>query len=220
MPVFAILPVKGFEQAKQRLAGELSPGPRQALVEAMYADVLVALGRSRSVTRVLVVSADRSAQQIAAGYGATVIEDQQQGHNLAAGRGIAYALRDRAERVLLVPGDCPLLDPAELDGLVARAAGRRHVLIVPDRHGTGTNALVLRPPDAIAPSFGPDSCARHVAAAAAGDIAYDVVPVPTLALDVDTREDLTVLSRELARSDAAALRTRSVLSQLSRGGGR
>ncbi len=218
--MFAILPVKGFEQAKQRLAGEFSPGPRQALVEAMYADVLVALRRSRSVTRVVVVTGDRGAQQIAASYGATVIEDQQQGHNAAAGRGIAYALRDSAERVLLVPGDCPLLEPAELDGLVAKAAGRRHVLIVPDRHGTGTNALVLRPADAIAPSFGPGSCARHVAAAAARDIAHEVVPVPTLALDIDTPEDLTVLSRELTKSGGAALRTRSVLSQLGRGGGR
>ncbi len=219
MPVFAILPVKGFEQAKHRLARELSPRPRQALVEAMYADVLAALRQSRHVGRLLVVSGDRGAQQIATGYGAIVIEDDQQGHNSAAGRGIAYALREGAERVLLVPGDCPLLDPAELDGLLAQSAGQRHVLIVPDRHGTGTNALVLSPPDALAPSFGPGSCERHAAAAASRGITPEVVPVPTLALDIDTPEDLTALAEELIRTDGPAPRTRSLLSRLSRGGG-
>ena len=69
-----------------------------------------------------------------------------------------------ADRALLVPGDCPALDPGEVSALLAHTAP---VVIVPDRHGTGTNALLLAPPDAIAPSFGPGSFARHAALAGA-----------------------------------------------------
>ena len=65
-----------------------------------------------------------------------------------------------------MPGDCPALDPREVDELVAGALSAPDVVIVPDRHGTGTNALLLAPPDAIAPSFGPGSRERHEEAAA------------------------------------------------------
>jgi len=77
---------------------------------------------------------------------------------------------DGIERVLCVPGDCPTLDPAELNALLradSAGGGEREVVIVPDRHGTGTNGLLLAPPDAIAPSFGPGSCERHRALALA-----------------------------------------------------
>ena len=93
-------------------------------------------------------------------------DPDQPGQSQAAAIGIRYALAAGYERVLLVPGDTPLLDPAEVAALLAQ---RGHaVAIVPDRHGTGTNALLLAPPDAIEPSFGPGSFERHVAARARG----------------------------------------------------
>jgi len=154
MPALAILPIKSFEEAKRRLRHHLGPGERHALAEAMFADVLIALRRSSAVQGIIVVSADHVAQQIAAGYGASVVEDLHRGHNPAASLGINAAVRTGAERALLVPGDCPALDPAELGRLIEHPAPPRSVLIVPDRHGTGTNALLLTPPDALAPSFG------------------------------------------------------------------
>src|SRR5512142_2427165 len=102
----AVLPIKSFADAKQRLQQELSPGPRRALAEAMFSDVLVALRRSKAVAEILVVSDDNNAQQIAGGYGATVLDDEQDGHNAAAALAIRWALESRFERVLLVPGDC------------------------------------------------------------------------------------------------------------------
>src|SRR2546421_5669838 len=134
MRTLAILPVKSFGEAKQRLAEELTAGARRALTEAMFSDVLVALRRAASVDDVLVVSADHGAQQIAGGYGAMVLDDEETGHNPAARHGIRAALESGAERALLVPGDCPLLDPVQLDELIARPASRRSALIVPDRH--------------------------------------------------------------------------------------
>jgi 2-phospho-L-lactate guanylyltransferase len=216
MPTLAILPIKSFEEAKRRLRHHLGPGERHALAEAMFADVLIALRRSTALHGIIVVSADHVAQQIAAGYGASVVEDRDRGHNPAATLGINAAVRAGAERVLLVPGDCPALDPAEVNSLIARPAPPRSVLIVPDRHGTGTNALLLTPPDALAPSFGPDSRKRHHDEATAANLDVEVVEVSSLALDVDTPDDLEALQERLDNSHGGAARTRGMLNQLMR----
>jgi 2-phospho-L-lactate guanylyltransferase len=218
MTTVAILPVKSFGEAKQRLAHELRPGPRRALAEAMFSDVLVALRRTASINRVLVVSGDNGAQQIAGGYGAGVLDDQQRGHSAATLLGIAQAMESGASRVLLVPGDCPLLDPKELEELLGRRTGTRSALIIPDRHGTGTNALLLTPPDSLEPAFGPGSCERHAAGARAGGIPHEVVYVPSLALDIDTPEDLVALQEKLQTAHGGAAHTRGMLSQLNRSG--
>jgi 2-phospho-L-lactate guanylyltransferase len=218
MRTVAILPMKSFSQAKQRLRLELSDADRRALVDAMFSDVLVALRRVPALERVIVVSGDRVAQRIGGGYGATVVEDDERGHNTAAKKGIQAALEDGIERALLVPGDCPLLDPKELEGLLVHPAGERSALIVPDRHGTGTNALLLAPPDALAPSFGPDSRRRHMADAEAAGVPAEVVEVPSLALDVDTPDDLEALQRRLAGIHGGAAHTRGMLNQLMRAG--
>jgi len=212
----AVLPMKSFSEAKRRLRRELGPGQRRALVEAMFSDVLIALRRATAVQRVVVVSADHGAQQIAAGYGASVVADDERGHNPAAALGVNAALEFGAERALLVPGDCPAMSPPEVDALIARPAGSRSVRIVPDRHGTGTNALLLTPPDALAPSFGPDSRTLHLAAADGIGVEAEVVEVPSLAMDVDTPEDLEALQAALDNSHGGAAHTRGMLTQLMR----
>jgi len=124
--------------------------------------------------------------------------------------------------VLCVPGDCPALDPAELQALLSADAadrsgeGEGEVVIVPDRHGTGTNGLLLTPPDVIAPGFGPGSCERHRALALAAGIACRVERPPSLLLDIDTGADLAALRQRLAGHSARALRTRAVLGQPER----
>jgi 2-phospho-L-lactate/phosphoenolpyruvate guanylyltransferase len=216
MRTAAILPIKSFAQAKQRLRHELASHDRRALVEAMFADALVALGRVSSLERVVVVSADRVAQRIAAGYGATIVEDDERGHNTAASLGIQLLLQDGVERALLVPGDCPLMSKDDLNALLNHPTGDREALIVPDRHGTGTNALLLTPPDVLAPTFGPDSRRRHLDDAGAAGVPAEVVELDSLALDVDTPEDLEALRRKLAVTHGGAAHTRGMLSQLLR----
>jgi 2-phospho-L-lactate guanylyltransferase len=220
----AILPVKPFARAKQRLAAQLSAGDRHALVVAMFSDVLVALSRCEAIDRVLVVSDDRRAQQLAAGYGAAVTTDGQPSHSAATLRGLEEVAAEGAQRAVLVPGDCPLLDPGELSGLVRRlrelqtaAAGEHGVaLIVPDRHGTGTNALAFDLPAVIAPAFGPGSRDRHANAAAAAGARYELAEIPTLALDVDTPEDLRALELALVARHGGAAHTRGMLAQFAR----
>jgi 2-phospho-L-lactate/phosphoenolpyruvate guanylyltransferase len=213
---FAILPIKTLDDAKTRLAEELDPRPRRALVEAMFSDVLVALRRTKLVDQVLVVSRDHNAQRIAGGYGAMVADDEDSGHNDAAARGIERAVELGADRVLLVPGDTPLLDPGELDDLLGRQVQPPSVLIVPDRHGTGTNALLLVPPDAMKSSFGPGSHDRHHRHASAAGITAQTIEVPSLALDLDTPEDLQAVETTLDDTRGGAAHTRGMLRQLAR----
>jgi 2-phospho-L-lactate guanylyltransferase len=214
MRTIAILPVKSFVSAKQRLAGLLGAGSRQALAQAMFSDVLASLRHVSGLDGVLVVTGDREAEAIALGRRVPVLRDaDERGQSHAAALGIRHALAAGYERVLLVPGDTPLLDPREVAGLLEQESA---VAVVPDRHGTGTNALLLSPPDVIAPSFGPGSFARHVEAARAAGVAAAVEPVPTLMLDVDTPEDLGELASVLESRRGHAPSTRGALRQLDR----
>lgn len=211
MKATAVLPVKRFDAAKQRLAAGIDAERRRELAGAMVADVLEAISAARAIERVIVVSGDPIAQELASEAGAEVVPDPEDaGHVEAALAGIARAEVEGAERVVLLAGDCPLLDPRELDRLLT-AVGERYVGIVPDRHGTGTNALLLSPPDAIVPSFGEGSKARHVEAARQAGIPFTLEQLPSIELDLDTPADVIALTRELAKQPKRALRTAKAL---------
>lgn len=217
MRTIAILPVKSFGAAKQRLSELLAGGSRRALAQAMFADVLTALRHVPELDEVVVVTGDRAAEWAARAERVLVLPDPaEEGQSAAALIGVQHALAEGFDRALLVPGDAPLLDPAELTGLLERDDGRG--AIVPDRHGTGTNALLLSPPDAFAPSFGPDSFARHLANAEAAGVEPTVDELPSLTLDVDTPSDLAEVSRRLEIQRGLAPQTRGALSQLGRMG--
>jgi 2-phospho-L-lactate guanylyltransferase len=217
MRTAAVLPVKSFARAKQRLGESVADPLRLELARAMVADVLFALAHTESIERTIVVTREESVARAARELGALVVEDHaEEGQSAAASLGIARALADGFERVLCVPGDCPALDPVELDALLGSPAGVPAVTIVPDRHGAGTNGLLLAPPDAIAPSFGPDSCERHEGLARAAGIAPSVARLSSLVLDIDTGADLAALRDRLSGHSDRASRTRSVLGQPAR----
>ncbi len=211
MKAAAVLPVKRFAAAKQRLAAGLDGERRRTLAAAMLADTLEAIGEARSIEHTIVVSGDPTAQEMATAAQCEVVPDPaDEGHVNAALAGIARAEAGGAECVVLLPGDCPLLDARELDRLLT-GIPESYVAIVPDRHGTGTNALALAPPDAILPAFGEGSCARHVAAARAAGVPFAVEELPSLALDLDTPADVVALTRELAERPGRAGRTAKAL---------
>lgn len=208
MSTLAVLPVKSFDRAKQRLREAVPDGPRAGLAQAMVGDVLAALGEVSGLDGVIVVTAEPLAAELAREAGVEVVHDPAEtGQSAAASLGIARAVERGANRVLLVPGDCPALDADEVETLLG--AGEQ-VVVVPDRHGTGTNALLLAPPRAIAPSFGPDSRARHEAAADAAGVSCRVVALDTLGMDADTPADLATLRA----SGRLGERTRATLDHL------
>jgi 2-phospho-L-lactate guanylyltransferase len=215
MRTAAVLPVKSFGRAKQRLDGAVAQPERGELAAGMVGDVLAALGDVAGLDQVIVVTAEPRAAAAAREAGAQVVHDPvEAGQSAAAALGIAAALSGGAERVVLVPGDCPALDPSEVAALLDGFDGAG-VVIVPDRHGTGTNALRLTPPDVIEPAFGPGSFARHAALGAAADATVRVAMAPSLELDVDTPGDLAALRDALAHHPDAAPRTRALLERLA-----
>lgn len=209
MRTLAVLPVKRFELAKTRLSGALDPDARRALAEAMVADVLDALLGCAALDGVIVVTNERPVAALAGAAGARVLPDpHESGQSAAALVGIEQAIADGYERVLLVPGDCPALDGAAIEALMHAAPPPPSVTAVADRHGEGTNALLLAPPVVIEPGFGPGSLERHRARAAASGAAWSTVELPGLLLDIDTTEDLATLRAALA---SAGPRTRAAL---------
>jgi 2-phospho-L-lactate guanylyltransferase len=216
MKATAVIPVKRFGAAKRRLAPGVDEERRRALVAAMLGDVLEALQGSRMTERMIVVTGEEEAAQIAGEAGADVVADPEDaGHSEAALLGVERAVAEGARCVALLPGDCPLLEPRELDGLLT-GVPERYAAIVPDRHGTGTNALVLSPPHAIHPAFGEGSRERHVAAARAEDLPFSVEEVPSLGLDLDTPADVLALTTALEFRSGSAPRTAKVLGLRSR----
>ena len=214
MRATAIVPVKRFSNAKQRLAKALSPAARQELCREMLGDVLEAIGESSQVERIIVVTREWDLPVVEVPW--TGVSDRRRTtHSKAAALGVERAIGDGAECVALLPGDCPLLDPAELDGALRRARPGR-VAVVPDRHGSGTNALIMSPPDAIEPAFGPGSRERHEKLARGFGHEVAIERLYSLSLDVDTYEDLTVLRQALDRNPGLAPRTAAKLTELRR----
>jgi 2-phospho-L-lactate/phosphoenolpyruvate guanylyltransferase len=228
MRTAAILPVKRFTLAKQRLGQSVADPLRRDLARAMVGDVLSALRDCSAVERTIVVTCEESVAAAARYIGAIVVPDPaEQGQSAAVARGIERAVAEGFARALCIPGDCPALDPGEVAALLEVEQSRRcssgasaehpdsdgaGIVIVPDRHGTGTNGLLLTPPEAIPPSFGPGSCARHLQLARAAGITCRVERVPSLLLDIDTGADLAALRERLAGEPrTGARRTRKVL---------
>jgi 2-phospho-L-lactate guanylyltransferase len=207
----AVVTAKRFGQAKQRLAGSIDESLRLDLVAAMLADVLEAVSESRMISTVIVVTGEPAAAEIATSAGAEVVEDPRDAsHSEAALLGVDRAVEKGADCVVLLPGDCPLLDPRELDHLLTGLPDP-FVSIVPDRHGTGTNALVLVPPGVIRPAFGEGSCERHRETARDAGVPHSVEEIETLGLDLDTPADIVALTTRLDLKGGRAKNTARVL---------
>lgn len=188
---WAIVPVKETQAAKSRLAAELNPQQRRRLMRWMVEGVLDSLASLPGLQGVVVVG------ELFAGAGMKPLirlPDPGRGPNAAVAEGLALLHRRGAEAAVVVAGDLPVLQPADVEALIeaGRDAG---VALAPDRHGTGTNAVYLRLPTALLTSFGPGSLARHVAAARALGFEPRLVRREGLALDVDESGDLEIVRR-------------------------
>jgi 2-phospho-L-lactate guanylyltransferase len=216
----AIVPVKRFGAAKRRLADAIDRRDRPRLLAAMLEDALNAIGRATCVERVILVTGEKRAERVAMQAAQrlrtpieVLREPADHGHSEAATLGVVRAIALGARCAVLLPADCPLLDAGELDAALGRAVDGR-VGVIPDRHGTGTNGLVLAPPDAIGPAFGEGSCARHLELAASRGLRGEADELPSLALDLDTPDDLAALRAAVAAEPDRAPRTAAVLAEL------
>ena len=201
MQTVAILPVKRFANAKRRLDGALASGARRALAEAMFSDVLTALRRCGAIDEILVVSADPGAQRIAEGYGVRAIDDPaESGQDQAVVRGAGVARELGAAQVLCLAGDCPLIDPGELETLLGkpRTAARFAVDRRPTATGPGRTRCCSRRRTRSSRATGRAASQRHLELAQAAGCRSRSPSCASLALDVDTPDDLAALQERLA----------------------
>lgn len=203
--VVAIVPIGALAGAKSRLGGPLDAEERRDLVDRMVDRTVRAALATPGIDETLVVSPDPEALAVAAALGARTLLQRSQGLNRGLGEARDDALAGDADAIVVVPIDIPLVSAATLAELIAPltvVAERPLVVLAPDRHGRGTNALVLAPPDAIEFGFGGDSRAAHAACAAEAGARYVELDGP-LSVDIDTPDDL-LLVEELATRAAAA----------------
>ena len=193
---WALVPIRGLETAKTRLGGDLDAEERRDLVVDLLERTLRATRDARHIAGTIVVTMDPAAAGIARDHRAVGLVERAPGLNGAITAARSVAIARGATAVLVLPADLPAIDAEAVDGLVeaaARAAPSGSasgvVVLVGDRHGSGTNALLVTPPALIEPAFGPASRALHGAAARAGGATLVELEGP-LALDVDTAADL------------------------------
>ncbi|HEX7495668.1 MAG TPA: 2-phospho-L-lactate guanylyltransferase [Candidatus Limnocylindrales bacterium] len=204
--IVALVPVRSLSGAKSRLGEPLDPEERADLILALLRRTIEAARAARRLAGVMVVSMDPDLLERARAMGAATLRQETDGLNeaLAEARlaaGAAGLAAGPTTAVIALPGDLPGVTASAIDRLaeaaelaVRRAPDRPVVVLVPDRHGSGTNALLLAPPTAIDFSFGVGSRAAHAAAAEAAGATYLELDGP-LSFDVDTPDDLLEADR-------------------------
>jgi 2-phospho-L-lactate guanylyltransferase len=197
MTVWAIVPVKPLRRSKSRLSPVLSDDERAALSQDMLLRTLDILGQVPKLEHTLVVSRDPKALALAREHGArTVMERGTPELNRALIRATVVARGYGVSAVLILPADLPLIGQADIEQILALATDPPVIVVAPDRHGTGTNALLSAPPGLIDYDFGPDSFLRHKERATASGARLEICQLPSFELDVDDPEDLELMASE------------------------
>jgi 2-phospho-L-lactate guanylyltransferase len=190
---WAVVPIRGLETAKTRLGGDLDAEERLALVTELLRRTLVATRDARRIAGTVVVTMDPAAAGLAKRHGAIGLVERAPGLNEAIDAARSLAVARGATAILVLPADIPAAAAEHIDTLIEAAAGHAAptglVALVSDRHGHGTNALLLSPPSVVRPAFGDSSRAGHARAARAAGARYAELDSP-LSLDVDTAADL------------------------------
>ena len=224
MKVSALIPVKGFRNAKQRLSPLLDTAERERLAEIMFRDVLMQVLRARGLSETVIVTGDDKVAEIALAADARVIrEPAEKGETVAVDFARRELKDDGREAVLIIPGDMPLVRGEDVEQILAQVpkeAKAPFALLVPSHDRLGTNALLLAPPNLIRLRFGYDSFSYHMSQVSAQGLPMRFFENERIALDIDEPKDLerflsfgfedgecTRVARAML-ADHAALRTR------------
>jgi len=227
MNIAALMPVKGFRNAKQRLSPLLSSVARELLAETMFRDILREARLARGLVGTFVVTGDDKVASIAAAAGAEVIRESVENGETSAVDFARLELKQAGcEAVLILPGDMPLVRATDIEEILAQvpsSATAPFAMLVPSHDRLGTNALLLAPPDVIQLRFGYDSFTFHTAQVTAQGIPLCCIENDHIALDIDEPADLerfisydltdgdsTRVARELLAEAAMRLRRGSV----------
>jgi 2-phospho-L-lactate/phosphoenolpyruvate guanylyltransferase len=203
MSLWVIVPVKTLRRGKSRLAGVLTEDERKLLIQSLLSQTIKTLTTIPEVSQTLVVSSDMAALAQARELGAkTVQEEGTPELNMALRRATVVAKVYATDGVLILPADLPLLSRQDIRTILAHGFPPPVVVVVPDRHQDGTNALFVNPAGLINYSYGPGSFHRHCDNAKEAGARLEICPLTSVALDLDVPEDLELLRQvDPAQSD-------------------
>lgn len=199
MTIWAIVPVKPLRRGKSRLAETLTEDERAELNSQLLMHTLATLKKTPEVEEVLVVSRDPKALAIARDYNArTIRENGSPGLNTALERATAVAKMYTTNGVLILPADLPLISQEDIQKIIGVAQKyERVVVITPDRHKNGTNALLVSPAGIIEYDYGEKSFERHCERARQAGAHLEICPLPSIELDLDLPEDLELVGEKI-----------------------
>lgn len=209
--IWAVVPIKELDGAKQRLAPLLSPAQRRALIEVMMGEVLEAVAGAKSLSGILVVTLAPEAAAFASRLGARVVTDgARDGHTGSVTAGLKLLAREGRGGMMTVPADIPAATSAEFDRVVAAHLAAPAFTISPAHDDLGSNAVICSPPDSVPLRFGDNSYFPHLEAARRCGIEPTVIRQPGIAMDIDHPVDLAAFLR---LPQSAGTRTRAFLEE-------
>ncbi|HJW91464.1 MAG TPA: 2-phospho-L-lactate guanylyltransferase [Anaerolineales bacterium] len=198
MTLWAIVPVKPLRWGKSRLAGVLTQDERTDLNGKLLAHTIDTLKYISEIEHVLVVSRDPAALALARGHGARTVQEYGAPQlNKALARATILVGTYGTRGVLIIPADLPLITPEDVRAMLERSSDPPVVVVAPDRHTQGTNALLVSPVGLIEYDFGPGSFQRHCDRANQAGARLEICQLSSLALDMDMPEDLELVGKEL-----------------------
>jgi 2-phospho-L-lactate guanylyltransferase len=210
--IWAIVPIKELDGAKQRLSPLLSPAQRRALIEVMMGEVLEAVAASPALAGLLVVTLDPQATALANRLGARVVTDgARDGHTGSVMGGVRLLLGEGRGGMLTLPADIPAVTSQEISLVVGAHLPGRSFTISPAHDHLGSNTVICSPPDAVPLRFGDNSYYPHLDAAEKAGIEPTVIHQPGIAMDIDHPVDLAMF---LALPQSIGTRTRARLEEM------
>ena len=198
MKTFAIVPSKMFANAKTRLSAVLGPEDRIRLSSLMLEHTLSVLSSVLSLHQIIVVSADRRAQEMTIRSNAKFLyERNESGVNSAVMLADKYCVDHGADATIVIPQDLPLLNVIDIERVCSLAENEKQcVVICPSLRYDGTNLLLRKPSCVMGTFYDRDSYVTHIHAACRQDILVKVFVSKKIMTDIDTPEDLRQLSSQ------------------------
>lgn len=228
MAIWAVVPVKPLLRGKSRLSSIMDQESRFALNRCLLQNTLETLSVIKQIEQVLVISRDPQVLAIARSFRARTIQESGNPQlNQALERATLFAKRHAVHGVYIIPADLPLINSFDVEKMLDLTNKSPVVVIAPDRHRKGTNALYVSPPGAIAYKFGDNSFYAHCANAQNARIDVRIAEISSLALDLDLPEDLELVRQQvqylkfdhpqLQLSEEQVLKTKTEFSQKQEG---
>jgi 2-phospho-L-lactate guanylyltransferase len=209
--IWAVIPIKELDGAKQRLAPLLSPAQRRALIEVMMGEVLDAVAGVRGLGGILVVTLDPRATAYAGRLGARVTTDgAREGHTGSVVAGLRLLAKEGQTGMMTLPADVPAATSAEIEAVLAAHKAGPSFTIAPAHDDLGSNTVICSPPDAVPLRFGDNSYFPHLEAARRAGIEPTIVRQPGIAMDIDHPVDIAMF---LKLPQSKGTRTRAFLEE-------